>query len=167
MPRLLQLPLQLAAYGLFAAVLGYFATMPPYRYADPASASIKLSLSHAADHVKPCVRLTPEQIAALAANMRQSVSCERARLPLVLEMDIDDEPVLRIEAQPTGLWGDGPSSVYERLDVAPGAHRIAVRLRDTARKTGWDYSRSGRVELVAGKYFTITFKAETGGFNFR
>ena len=160
-------PLQPAAYLAFAAVVGYFATMPEYRYADPAQASIKVSLSHAADRVKPCVPLTPEQIAELAANMRRTETCERQRLPVILELAIDGATVLATEAPPSGLWGDGPSSVYERFAAPPGHHRVSVRLRDTARAEGWDYEKTGDVTLEAGRYFTITFKAETGGFSFR
>lgn len=159
--------LQLVAYAAFATIVGYFATMPEYRYADPADASIKVSLSHAADRVKPCVPLTAEQIAELAANMRRTESCERQRLPLVLEMDIDGTNVLTVQARPSGLWEDGPSSVYERFAAAPGAHRVSVRLRDTARTDGWDYEKTADVVLEAGRYFTVTFKAETGGFSFR
>jgi hypothetical protein len=154
-------------YTAFAVVVGRFATMPSYRYADPGMASIKVSLSHAADRVKPCVRLTPEQIAELAMNMKRTEACERERLPLHVEIDIDGKTVLALQAEPTGLWSDGPSSVYERFDVTPGSHRVTARLRDTARTDGWDYTDSTDVVLEPGRYFTVTFKAETGGFNFR
>ncbi|MDH5311622.1 MAG: hypothetical protein OEY08_16855, partial [Gammaproteobacteria bacterium] len=153
---------QAIAYLAFAALLGYFATMPPYEYGDPAMSTVKVSLSHAASRVKPCVQLTPEQIAEFAANMRRTEACERARLPLVLELDIDDEPVLRLTAAPTGMWSDGPASVYQRFDISPGEHRLSVRIRDTARTEGWDYERSDSVTLEAGRYFTVSFKAEKG-----
>jgi hypothetical protein len=167
MHRAVRYAAQAVAYLAFAATLGYFATMPPYHYASPDLATIKVSLSHAAARVKPCVQLTPEQIAEFAANMRRTESCERERLPLVLELDIDGVPVRRLTAVPTGIWNDGPSSVYERFMVQPGAHNISVRLRDTARAEGWDYEHSDTVVLEAGRYFTITFKAENGGFGFR
>jgi hypothetical protein len=32
---------------------------------------------------------------------------------------------------------------------------------------GWDYTHTEDVTLVAGRYLTVTFRAETGGFNFR
>ena len=51
--------------------------------------------------------------------------------------------------------------------VAPGEHEIEVRLRDSDRQEGWDFSKRETVDLAAGRYFTITFKAETGGFHFR
>ena len=167
MASIAKLLLQGIVYVLFAAGIGYLATRPAYHYADPGMASIKVSLSHAADRVEPCVQLTPEEIAELAANMRRTEACERERLPVILEMDIDDAPSLRIVAEPSGLWGDGPASIYERFAVQPGRHRVSVRLRDTARETGWDYEASQDVILQPGRYFTVTFKPETGGFNFR
>jgi hypothetical protein len=159
--------LQLALYGAFAATLGWFATNPSYRYADPAMASVKVSLSHAADRVEPCVRLTPEEIAELAMNMKQTEACERERRPLFVEIDVDGETLFSLRAEPTGLWNDGPASVYERFAVPPGRHRVTARLRDTSRTDGWDYTNSADVVLEPGRYFTVTFKAETGGFNFR
>lgn len=167
MLRVARICLQIVLYAAFAVVVAWLATDPPYRYADPGTASIKVSLSHAADRIEPCVELTPEQIAELAMNMRRTEVCERERLPLVMELDVDGERVLEIVAQPSGLWNDGPSSIYERFSIAPGEHTITARLRDTAREDGWDYASTETVTLEAGRYFTVTFKAETGGFNFR
>lgn len=167
MRSVLRYAMQFAAYAAIAVLLGYFATLPPYYYGDAGQASVKVSLSHAADRVEPCVQLTPEEIAELAANMRRAEICERERLPLILELDIDGQTVLSLTAQPSGLWKDGPASIYERFDVAPGEHFVAARLRDTARTDGWDWQKSATVDLRAGRYFTITFRPETGGFNFR
>ena len=167
MGNAVRIMLQALAYAALAVLLGYFATQPPYRYGDADLASVKVSFSHAADRVVPCVQLTQEQIAELAANMRQTEVCERERLPLTLELDIDGETVVSIIAEPSGLWNDGPASIYERFEVAPGEHVIAARLRDTARTDGWDYTSTETVELQPGRYFTITFKPETGGFSFR
>ena len=53
---------QVLLYAAFAAGVGYFSIAPGYRYADPGLATIKLSLSHAADRVEECVKLTPQEI---------------------------------------------------------------------------------------------------------
>jgi len=164
MADLLRIPLQILAYAAIAAFLGYFATLPPYQYGDAELATIKLSLSHATDRIEPCVALTPEEIAALAANMHRTEACERERLPLVIELDIDGENVISLVAAPSGVWNDGPASVYERFDVRPGRHTISVRIRDTARSTGWDYETAETVNLLPGRYFTVTFRAKNGGF---
>jgi hypothetical protein len=163
----LRIFLQAITYAAFAIIVGYLSASPAYDYADSGKATIKLSLSHAANRVKPCVRLTPEEIARLAANMRRSESCERQRLPLTVELEIDGETAANVRALPSGLWNDGPASIYERLEVEPGAHTITARLRDSDRSEGWDYTHTEDAMLVSGRYFTITFRAETGGFNFR
>ncbi len=167
MAKAVRLLVQILAYAGLAALLGYFATLPPYQYGDTAQATIKLSLSHATNRIEPCVPLTQEEIAALAANMRRAEACERERLPLMLELDIDGENVVSIVAAPSGLWNDGPASIYERFDVTPGRHTVTVRMRDTARTEGWDYAKTETIDLEPGRYFSVTFKAETGGFNFR
>jgi len=163
----LRIFLQAITYTAFAVVVGYLSAAPAYDYADPGNAMIKLSLSHAANRVKPCVRLTPEQIAELAPNMRRPETCERQRLPLTVELEIDGETVAHIRAMPSGLWNDGPASIYERFEAEPGRRTITARLRDSNRFEGWDYTYTEDVTLIAGRYFTVTFRAETGGFSFR
>ncbi len=159
--------LQAFTYAMFAVCIGLLSAWPSYDYAAADRAMLKLSLSHATARTEPCVRLTPQEIAELAPNMRRPERCGRERLPLGVELEIDGELVLRLEAPPSGLWNDGPASVYERLAVDPGAHEVTVRLRDSARSSGWDYSHSEEVRFERGRYFTVTFKAETGGFRFR
>ena len=88
-------------------------------------------------------------------------------MPLTIELEIDGVVVFRDEPRPSGLWNDGPASVYERVDVEPGPHTITARLRDSKRDAGWDYSHTDAVVLRPGRYFTITFRAETGGFRYR
>ena len=167
MAKALRLLLQIALYAAFAVVIGWLSIMPPFHYASADMATIKLSLSHATERVVPCVKLTPEEIAKLAPNMRRTLSCARARLPLTIEIDIDGANTIQLVAQPSGLWDDGPASVYERFDVAPGKHLITARIRDSARTEGWDYTYSENVELEPGRYFTISFRPETGGFHYR
>jgi hypothetical protein len=86
-----RIALQAVTYSGFAAVVGYLSASPAYDYAAEEKATIKLSLSHAAKRVEPCVRLTPEEIAKLAPNMRRPEKCERERLPLTVELWRDRE----------------------------------------------------------------------------
>ena len=167
MSKAVKLVLQLATYAAFAAFVGYLSASPAYDYGSADKASLKLSLSHAANRVEPCVRLTPQQIAELAPNMRVAEKCERERLPLTVELEFDGELVIHLEAPPSGLWNDGPASVYERFDVEPGEHTVTARLRDSDRSEGWDYEQTENVTIEAGRYFTVTFRANAGGFEFR
>lgn len=155
---------QAVVYTAFMAVLGYFATSPAYTYVDPGAAVITLSFGHAGEKVSECRRLTPEEIAALPANMRRPLDCPRRRVSLLVDLQLDDETVYRALLPPSGLAGDGASSVYERFRVAPGHHRITARLRDSRREEGFDYELDKEVELEAGQHLIIDFHAGTGGF---
>ena len=158
---------QVLLYGVFCATIAYFSVSPTYRFADPDFAAIKLSFSHAANRVAECIKLTPQEINERARRGERINVCERERLPLTVELDIDGETMLSVIAAPSGLWNDGPASVYERMQVTAGPHRVSVRLRDSARREGWDYEHAESITLRPGRYFTITFRAENGGFEFR
>lgn len=167
MDKIVRIVLQIVFYAAFATVVGYLSFWPQYDYGSTELAEVKISFDHAADRVEPCVQLTPQEIAELAPNMQRSQICERQRLPVVLELDVDGAIVRRMTVEPSGLWGDGPASVYERFRLPPGPHRIEARLRDSARTEGWDYTYTEDVVLEAGRYLTVTFRPETGGFGIR
>ena len=158
---------QVLLYGVFAVLVGYFSIAPAYRYADPALASIKLSLSHAADRVSKCVKLTLDEINARAPRGVSRFVAVRARLPLTFVADPDGDTGLCVTAEPAGLWCDGPASVYDTIEFYAGRHTITARRRDSARETGWDHEYTENVVLPPGRYFTIRFREETGGFAFR
>lgn len=167
MHRMLQYLAQALTYAGFALFVGYFSFWPRYQYAASDVAIVKVSLSHASDRVNPCVLLTPAEIAQLAPNMRRAEKCERKRLPLTLELDVDGAATIRLQASPSGVWDDGPTSMYQLFELRPGSHRISARLRDSGRTAGWDYEHSEEVVAQAGRYLTITFRAENGGFKIR
>ena len=166
MTRPLPLLGQAAAYILFALFLGVFSVAPSYTYLEADRAVIKLSFSHAADRIGPCRRLTPEEIADLPSNMRRSEDCPRARLPVLIELELDGKLVAHRLLPPIGLLRDGASSIYQRFQVAAGKHRIVARLRDSARSEGFDYEGEVEVELAPGQNFVIDFRDESGGFIF-
>ncbi len=155
---------QFVVYTAFMAMLGFFATMPAYTYVDPGAAVITLSFGHAGARVSECRRLTTEEIAALAPNMRRPLDCPRGRVSLLVEFELDGEAMYRATLAPSGLAGDGASSVHERFVVAPGHHRVTVRLRDSRREEGFDYEMEEDVELVPGQHLVVDFRAGTGGF---
>lgn len=157
---------QVAFYAAFAAIIGYFSTEPAYTHVDPGAAVITLSFGHAGETRTVCRRLTPEEIAALPPNMRRPMDCPRGRVSLLVELELDGERLYRAWRPPSGLAGDGASTVYERFVVAPGRHRLTARLRDSRRESGFDYESEEVVELAAGEHLVIDFRADMGGFKF-
>jgi hypothetical protein len=166
MPEWWRIILQLPFYLAFAAPLAYFSHLPPYVHQDPERALIKLSFSHAGEHKEECRRLTAEELAALAPNMRKPISCKRERLPLLVEIVMDGELLYRASLPPAGLAKDGESTVYKRFSVAVGTHALTARLRDSRRPEGFDYELNGEVLLKPQQNFVITFNADTGEFIF-
>ena len=164
--RLARVVAQLALYAGFAFAVMIFSGYPPYARVEPDNAVIKLSFSHAGEHREPCRTLSSEELEALAPNMRSGVDCPRQRVAVTVELEIDGERVYHAALPPSGLAGDGPSSVYQRFEVSAGHHRIRVRLRDTPRDAGFDHERTTDVRLAARQSFVIDFRAELGGFQF-
>jgi len=158
----LQYVAQAVAYAAFAATVGYLSASPAYQHVEPGAAVIKMIFSHASSRVAECRTLTPEEIEALAPNMRRPTECGRERHPIFVELILDDSLIYSGMSEPIGLWKDGPTNVYEKFVVAPGAHRVIMRLRDTGRTTGFDYEQTEDIELRSRQNFVIGFRPETG-----
>ncbi|MGI9305491.1 MAG: hypothetical protein ACR2RB_22725 [Gammaproteobacteria bacterium] len=162
-PRLLA---QAVAYAAFMAVVGYLSSAPRYSPISEDMALVRLSFSHAGARKGGCRRLSPEEIAALPANMRKPMDCPRARVPLLVELYVDGTLLYRESVRPSGLASDGPSTVYERFRIPAGQHTIRAQLRDSERDKGFDYERETSVVLQPRESFVVDFRAETGGFRF-
>ena len=51
--------------------------------------------------------------------------------------------------------------------MAPGEHRLTLRMRDSDRQEGYDYEHDSVVDLRPRQNLVIDFRAETGGFKVR
>jgi hypothetical protein len=151
--------------ALFAGVAA-FADWPVYRETPRDTGIVMLSFVRGADRRADCRRLTPEEIAKLAPNMRRVQDCPRGRRPIYVELDVGDRIAYRASLPPTGIAGDGPSRVYERFVLPVGQYNIAVRMRDTARTEGFDYERQEHITLSPDQMFVIDFRSEPSGFVF-
>ncbi len=157
---------QAVAFAAFAALLGYFATAPAYNPIDPEAAMLKLSFIHVGQRKVECRKMSPEEIARLPPNMRLTLDCPRERLPLLIELELDGKLLLRRELVASGLSHDRASNIYQKFVVPPGRHMLTVRLRDSARTQGFDYTRSAEVEFKPRQNFVVDFSAAAGGFSF-
>lgn len=155
-----------ALYAAFVAVIGYFSDSPAYQHLSPGDALLKLSLSHAGARKEPCRERSADELAKLAPNMRAQTSCPRERSPVTVEIVLDDTPLFRVAAPPSGLAKDGASTIYRRVPVAAGTHRIGARLADGP--TGaFTFVRETTIDLAPGRVVVIDFDAAQGGFIFR
>lgn len=166
MKKFVQWSMQGVAYAVFMAVIGYFSVLPAYEYRDPFKAVIKMAFNHAGERKEECRRLTPAEIQQLAPNMRRQTQCGRERLPVLVELYLDDYLLFRGSEAPSGLWKDGVSTVYESFTVTPGSYLLTARLRDSYRTDSFDFEYSERVKLHARQNFVVSFRPESGGFSF-
>ena len=156
-----------AASAGCVAIVGFASTHPAYHHANPEAAQLTVSFTHAGARVAECRPLSQEEIAALAANMRRTTECPRARVPLRFVLELDGETIVDAVLPPTGISGDGRSSIYRRIALPSGAHRVTALLRDSRRSDGFDWQKSADVAFAPRRNFTIDFEPESGGFEFR
>jgi hypothetical protein len=166
MKQILRIAAQLALYVPLMALIGYFSVSPRYATLAPDEALVRLSFIHAAERKEACRVRTPEELAKLPPNMRAALDCPRERASLLVELEIDGEIALRREVPPAGVQRDGNATVYHRLPVPAGRHRIVARLRDRPGE-GFNYVREQTLELAPGAALLIDFSREKGGFVFR
>ena len=157
---------QALLYVPFMAIIGYFSTSPVYHHLAPDQGLIRFSLSHAAQRKVECRERTPEELARLAPNMRAPMDCSRERAPVAVELELDGKLVVQAVVPPSGLTRDGASTIYRRLQVAAGTHRIVARLRDRAGGE-FNYVREAELEIKPGRVLVIDFHADKGGFEFK
>ena len=155
---------QVVVYAGFAALIGYFASAPAYRYFAGDEAVLTVSFSHGANRRGECHTRTREELLKLPPNMRKPVSCPRERLPVVVEFELDGKPLYEASLPPTGLSKDGLSHIYKKFTVAAGSHMLVARLRDSNRSEGFDYTSSFTIELAPAQNLALDFRRDIGGF---
>jgi hypothetical protein len=164
--RLLRYAGQVVMYAAFAVILGYFSTAPSYTHIPADRAVIKLTLSHAGARIGECHKLTGEELARLAPNMRVETQCPRERSPVTLELQMDGERLYYAVLQPGGLHRDSNANTYQRFTVPAGEHNLLVRLNDSVHVQGYNHVRQKRVTLEPGRVLVIDFKPDSDGFVF-
>jgi hypothetical protein len=156
---------QALLYALFALFIGVFSAWPPYQALPPGQALLKVSFIHHGQRVAPCRPYTPQELAKLAPNMRTPLKCGRERAPVEIEVVLDGATVYRQVAPASGLSRDGASSVYHRMDVPAGEHRITVRLKDGP-GAAFGYTREATLRLAPAQVLVIDFDPQKGGITF-
>ncbi len=153
----IKIPLQIIVGAAFWLLVIGLSQAPSYTYSDPALAQIKVSIIHASKPVGECRRLTAVELAELPPNMRKPSRCPRERHPVYLELSLDGQTILSSLAQPSGLYRDGPASIYDKFEVTPGKHFLIVKMRDSGIVDGFDYIQEIEIELDPAQNFVVNF----------
>ena len=157
---------QALGYTAFIAALAYFSTSPPYRHLPPDTALVKVSLQHAGQRKEVCRERSAEELAKLAPNMRLATVCPRERVPVTVNIELDGKTIVDVTVAPSGLARDGSSTLYRRVNVPAGEHRLVAKLGD-APAAGFNHVKDATVTLKAGEVLLLDFDAKEGGWLFR
>ena len=157
---------QFIGYAAFCVALAYFATRPIYHPIPPDTALVKVSLQHAGQRKEACRERSAEELAKLAPNMRTASVCPRERVPVAIEISLDGQTIVSESVPPSGLAKDGSSTLYKRVEVPAGEHRVVAKLGD-ARRVGFGHVKEASIKLVPGAILLIDFDPKSGGWAFR
>jgi ferredoxin/coenzyme F420-reducing hydrogenase delta subunit len=162
-----RLPVQGIAYGLFAVAASAFSAWPAFEQIRSDQSVISLTFSHAGQRLEPCRRLTQEELNKLPPNMRNPSNCPRERRPVSVTFMLDGETLYEVSKQPSGIWNDGESTIYARMPVTSGTHRLFIGMTDSGSQSGFDYQSSSEVDLVPGQHLVVEFDDTNQAFVFQ
>jgi hypothetical protein len=151
------------AWGAFGALIVMLSHAPSIAPLPEGAAMLQVSIAHAGARLAPCRRLSAAELAARAPNMRAPEICPRGRSPVRVTVALDGHVLLDEILPPSGLARDGTSSLYRRIPVAAGAHRLTVRVVDDLRAPQQAFERRAEFALVAGQVLSIDFRTARGG----
>ncbi len=154
-------------YVVFVVVVGYFATAPSHTYVALDQARVTMTFAHYGEREGECRTLTEEEKAELPPNMRVEEDCPRGRVPITVELWLDDELYFSDRISPTGLHGDGRAYVYEAFRVPAGEHRLVMKLRDRPDTDEFNYVKEADITIGGGQSLVIDFSPQAGGFVLR
>lgn len=158
---------QAVTYGIFAALIGLFSTLPKYQHLAPDEALLKVSFSHYGQHTEECHKRTAAELAKLPPNMRAPMDCTRERSPVTVRVVMDGSLLYEEALRPGGLRKDSASTVYRRFLVKAGNHKLRVQLNDSARVKGFNYVREETVNIQPARVVLIDFDPVKGGIIIR
>jgi len=154
--------LQAFNYSIFMGLIWYFATAPSIRIIAADEAMITIAFAHAGELREPCRKLSSEELAKLAPNMRKLEDCPRERSPVRIESFLDGEPLYSESLPPPGLFGDGGVDVYYSGKVAAGTHQLVINMNDSVRIEGFNHSLEQQVTIDPAKILLVSFDRRYG-----
>ena len=157
---------QAALYVPLMALIGYFSRAPSFVHLPADQALVRVSIAHAAERRLACRERSAEELAKLPPNMRAGQDCPRERATQYFELAIDGSTVWSAEAPPAGLQRDGLGTLYHRLPVPAGTHRVEARLRDRAGE-GFSHRHEETLTLAGGDALLVDFNEARGALEFR
>ena len=140
----------------------YFSTSPAIQIINNDEAMITIAFAHAGELREPCRKLSAEELAQLAPNMRKLEDCPRERSPVTIEAYLDGELFYHKIHQPPGLFGDGGVDIYYSKKITSGRHRLVVLMNDSVLVKGFNHNFDGEVKIDPAHVLLVDFDSRYG-----
>ncbi len=133
----------------------FFSIKPIYPFYSKDDSLIKLAIKYSSRHKIDCRELTEKETEGKLRHMRKTESqfsnmrmdCTGERLPISIEIFLDNKNILARTYYPSGMRNDGPTFVYEEMHTKPGAHKIDIRIKDSKEINPLDYRFEKDIEI--------------------
>lgn len=158
---------RIAWCAAFALAIGVLSQAPAYHPLEPQQALLRLTLNHAGQRLGACRQRTAEELARRASNMRDTEVCPRERASVRVSIQLDGATIVDRIVPPRGIARDGASTLYHRMPVPAGTHRLRVAIADGPDPERFSHVREESVELAAGRILSIDFDARVSRVTFR
>jgi hypothetical protein len=149
--------LQAVNYTIFMALIWYFASAPAVRIIEDDEAMITIAFAHAGKLREACRKLSQEELMKLAPNMRKLEECPRERSPVVIEALLDGKQIFNKSLQPPGMYKDGSINIYYNSKVPAGKHHFEIKMDDSVREEGFNYSAAQDVDIKPTQILLVEF----------
>ena len=136
-----------------AAGLAVFSAFP-WTATPPGVALLKVALKHVAAPTEAETALSPEELAKLPRHMRPQVGQAAAggpRRDTTVRVSLDGRLTLEKTYRPSGLRHDGPTFVYEELELVPGPHRFEATMDEAGPTPPRADTTSGRGRRIVAE----------------
>ncbi len=156
---------QVVNYTLFMALVWFLSMRPSFRQLADDQAVVTLAFGHAAKVVLECKRLSAEDLAKLAPNMRKATDCPRERSPVAVELSLDGKVVIKDSLEAPGLYQDQGVDYYRNIRVSAGSHTLSVWMNDDVNVDGPTYRYEQSISLRPAQRLVVSFDATDKGFS--
>jgi len=144
-----------------------FTVWPRFSQLAEGNAIISLTFSHAGQRLEECRKRSQEELNELPPNMRKPTECPRERHPVRVTFSADDEVLYEQTLLPSGVWSDGESTIYNRIELPAGSHKFSIGMSDSGREEGFDYQGQTELILIEGQHVVVEFNCLQESFSFR
>ncbi|MEX2498081.1 MAG: hypothetical protein WD397_04300 [Wenzhouxiangellaceae bacterium] len=130
-----QIGIQLLTWSLLGAMILAFSDGPSFNPLPVEHGRLTLAIAHLSERVEPCRQLSEAERMELPPTRRVTEVCERARVPVRVELAVNNRTLLARAFEPSGFHEDGRIYRVERWPLPAGHYRAELTLTGRSGET--------------------------------